>query len=160
MSDNVVFMADLMEFLEDLETAGSKDADLHAQEVIDAMAMNVRDLAQKYAPEVTGELKRSIDWESGPLEARVYASAPHAVFIEFGTWSHNLLGAKGGTYEIRPRNAKALRFESQGRTVFAKSVRHPGIKPQPFMAPALEETIEDFTEGFANVGVMLLTGDL
>ncbi|OHU29020.1 hypothetical protein [Mycobacteroides chelonae] len=37
---------------------------------------------------------------------------------------------------IRPRNAKALRFQIGGRTVFAMLVRHPGTKGRPFLRNA------------------------
>ncbi|MFF1964315.1 hypothetical protein ACFVW5_11985 [Streptomyces sp. NPDC058232] len=40
---------------------------------------------------------------------------------------------------IRPRRAKALRFEVGGRVVYAAYVRHPGTKPNNFLKRALRE---------------------
>ncbi|WP_329173335.1 hypothetical protein [Streptomyces sp. NBC_01477] len=40
---------------------------------------------------------------------------------------------------IRPRRARALRFQSGGSTVFAKVVYHPGTRPNNFLARSLHE---------------------
>ena len=40
---------------------------------------------------------------------------------------------------IRPRRAKALRFDVGGRVVFAAVVHRPGTKPNPFLQRALRE---------------------
>ena len=47
----------------------------------------------------------------------------YAVYVEFGTPPHI----------IRPKNGKALHWKSGGKNVFAKSVQHPGTRPQPFI---------------------------
>lgn len=40
---------------------------------------------------------------------------------------------------IRAKKKKALKFQYQGRTVFARSVRHPGTQGRPFLAQAAQE---------------------
>jgi hypothetical protein len=45
--------------------------------------------------------------------------------VEYGTKPHM----------IYPVHAKALRWESDGQVHFAKKVRHPGTKAQPFIRP-------------------------
>ncbi|WP_319646507.1 hypothetical protein [Streptomyces stelliscabiei] len=40
-------------------------------------------------------------------------------------------------HTIRPRRAKALRFEAGGQAMFAAYARHPGTRPNNFMARAL-----------------------
>lgn len=155
-SDNVVVAADLVDFLADMEKAAGKEAEGLAQEVVESMTLSVAHLAEKYAPVKTGMLAQSIRSETGPLQGRVWSDAPHAFFVEFGTWSYNELAPQSGTYEIKPINTKALRFKMGGQTVFAKSVQHPGIKAQPFLRPALSDTIDEFADGMANVGVSLL----
>lgn len=44
---------------------------------------------------------------------------------------------------IRARNAKALRFQMGGQTVFVRSVNHPGTKPDPYLDRAAEAAGED-----------------
>lgn len=65
------------------------------------------------------------------LTMRVIAQKPYAFFVHEGTEPH----------EIRPRNAKALRFYSQraGTFVFAKVVHHPGTKPNRYLTDTTRE---------------------
>jgi HK97 gp10 family phage protein len=82
----------------------------------------------------TGALKRSLGVRVegdrvivGPLDN------PYAAYVEFGTAPH----------EIRPKNPDGvLRFQINGRWVFAKVVHHPGTKPEPFVRPAFEAYVK------------------
>lgn len=53
-------------------------------------------------------------------------------FLEYGTKPH----------DIYPRNAKALKFEVEGQTIFSKHVRHPGTRPYKPFGLAVEENRE------------------
>lgn len=159
MSGDLVYKTELDDFIDVLQAIGETEASADAASaIVHEMGREVATLAYKYAPKKSGALARSIGIEYGDRTARVVARAPHAVFIEFGTWSHNVIDPKPGTYTIRPkRPGGSLRFTtSEGNVVFAKKVEHPGIKPQPFLGPANDEVIERFTNGIANVGVYLL----
>jgi hypothetical protein len=58
----------------------------------------------------------------------IEADAPYATYHHDGTRPH----------VIRPVHAKALRFVGKdGRVVFAKSVYHPGTKPNRFLLDSL-----------------------
>ena len=156
---DIVIKTELDDFIDVLQAIGETEASADAASaVVHEMGREVATLAYKYAPKKSGSLARSIEIEYGDRTARVVARAPHAVFIEFGTWSHSLIDPKPGTYTIRPkRPGGVLRFETNdGNVVFTRKVEHPGIKPQPFLAPANAEVIERFTRGVANVGVYLL----
>jgi hypothetical protein len=59
----------------------------------------------------------------------VYNDAEYAEVVHEGS----------GPYIIRPKRKKALRFVVDGRTVFAKQVRHPGTRGRPWLARAGEE---------------------
>jgi len=91
------------------------------QRVVRSTLIEGTTLAQQYAPVKTGQLSGSIRWELdsdglggwyGPDPANVVA------------WVQE----KGSDpYEIRPKNAQALRFQIGGKTIFAKRVQHPGV---------------------------------
>lgn len=90
----------------------------------------VAQIAEQEAP---GRMGDYITWKvvEGPrgLEG-VIACDHHAVhYVLNGTRPHL----------IRPRYAKALRFEVDGRVVYTQLVRHPGTKPNNFLARALRE---------------------
>ncbi|MFH9439019.1 hypothetical protein [Streptomyces rochei] len=86
------------------------------------------DIAKGLAP---GSMPDYIDWhiEQGPrgLEGVITCDHPATHFVLNGTRPHL----------IKPRRAKALRFEVDGRVVYAKIVRHPGTAANNFMAEAL-----------------------
>lgn len=54
-------------------------------------------------------------------------------------WIHHN-GSKPHKIEAAP--GKVLRFEIDGQVVFAKSVNHPGTKPNPFLKDALEVAVD------------------
>jgi hypothetical protein len=95
--------------------------------------------AKHHVPRKTGHLGRSIEaGEIGPSHAVVRARVNYAGFVEYGTRAH----------EIRPRNKRVLRFAANkgsarltgsvrrgGDAAFARSVHHPGTRPQPFLIP-------------------------
>ena len=95
--------------------------------------------AQDEAPVRTGRLRQSLKTEpvvmTGPNkgEGGISAQTPYAGFVRSGTRPH----------VIRPRNAQALRFEVRGRIIFAKSVNHPGTKPNFFLERALDRVARD-----------------
>jgi hypothetical protein len=94
--------------------------------------------ARADVPVRTGALGRSIGEDaqhfSGPLHISggVHAGgaqADYALYVHEGTRRH----------VIRPRNpGGVLAFPSGGRTVFARSVNHPGTRARPFLRNAAE----------------------
>lgn len=91
--------------------------------------------ASQRAPVDTGNLRRMI--QADPIvqtgfkvTGSVTSRANYSAFVHNGTAPHI----------IRARNAKALRFTIDGRTVFARYVNHPGTRARPFLLnAALEE---------------------
>lgn len=98
--------------------------------VIVESTVNIQDDAVSLAPEDTGNLKSSIDFNitKEGLGGEVFASAEYAPDVEFGTQPH----------KIQAKNGGVLAFKKNGKTVFAKSVNHPGTAAQPFLFPAFE----------------------
>lgn len=153
---NMIQAEELTDLIKDLQAASGREAEELVTEVIHATTERVGDLAKAYAPKDTHELANSIETTSGPTWGRVRATAPHAVFVEFGTWQHNIHNPKSGTYTIRPVNAQALRFEVGGEVVFAKKVEHPGIEPQPFVGRAANEVVDEFAELLSRAGIRMI----
>ena len=60
--------------------------------------------------------------------------APHAVFVNFGTRPH----------EIRPKNKKALRWPTPDGFRFAKWVKHPGYRGDPYIIKAKDDALAQF----------------
>lgn len=155
-SGETVKAEQLANLIDDFDRIGSMEAEDIVQPAIEAAIEDIATLARRYAPRDTGELANSIEARIGPKTGTVVATAPHAAFVEFGTWSHNLLEPKSGTYEIVPVRARALRFEVDGDVVFAQKVNHPGVEAQPFLNPAADEIVPEFVEMLENVGVNLI----
>lgn len=84
-------------------------------------------------PVDTGELRNSLSVQVMGDRVRIGPTADHGVYVEFGTQPH----------EIRPKTAGGtLRFTINGRVIYAKVVRHPGTKAQPFVRPAFEAWVD------------------
>jgi hypothetical protein len=74
----------------------------------------------------TGHLKRSGFWElqGDGLTAEIGYTAHYARWLHEGT----------RPYTIVPKTAKALRFKVGKQVIFAKRVRHPGLRGWPLVA--------------------------
>lgn len=90
--------------------------------------------ARLNAPFATGRLRDSIGYQIVGDTIVISSPLDYAQYQEFGTGSRGEVPT--GPYVIEPKRAKALRFQVNGRTVFAKRVVHPGVAPKPFLRPA------------------------
>jgi hypothetical protein len=102
---------------------------------------------KKLVPRRTGNLGRSIGIGAVTTRtAETVATANYAVFVELGTKAHTIV----------PRTKKVLRFavggnatlsgrpRTGGQVVFARRVRHPGTRAQPFMVPGAQKAVSEF----------------
>jgi hypothetical protein len=104
----------------------------HAHRECARLSRRTATQARQDVPVRTGNLGRQIG--EGPVSmvgpktahGSVHDNADYALYVHEGTSPH----------VIRPRNAKALRFDVGGRTVFAQLVHHPGTKARPFLLNA------------------------
>lgn len=102
-----------------------------------AFVDRVATTARQIAPERTGNLKRLIKADPvrrvGPwaLASGVSSLARYSAPVHEGARPH----------VIRPRVARALRFEINGRVVFARRVNHPGNRPNPFLSNAVHRVV-------------------
>ena len=97
--------------------------------------------AKKKAPKGDGALRRSITSEVKDLEGVVYTPLEYAPYVEFGT---GLFAENGGRQQV-PWCYK----DDEGNWHSTS-----GMKPQPFMRPALDENREEIKrilkEGLTN----------
>lgn len=88
----------------------------------------VANIARNEAP---GSMGDYIDWKvtEGPRGLQGVITCDHRAvhYVLNGTRPHL----------IRPRRARALRFEVGGDIVYTKLVRHPGTRANPFLQRAL-----------------------
>jgi len=103
------------------------------QQEISFTAGQIRYEAIVAAPYKTGNLKKTsyVNYKRNLLGAEIGFNAKYASHVEFGTTAHI----------IRPKTKKVLAWggKNGGKpTNYAKFVRHPGTKPQPFLMPAFE----------------------
>ncbi len=76
----------------------------------------------------TKKLRDGLTVDVGPAGITGRSNQPYAEYVIKGTRPHDIV----------PRRAKVLAFEgSDGGTVFAKRVRHPGTPPNNFAHDAL-----------------------
>ena len=85
----------------------------------------------------TSHLVRSIVHKrSGKLREKLGTNLKYGLGLELGTRPHTIK-AKGKTLAWKG---------DDGETVFARSVKHPGIKARPWLRPALSRAKADFQQ--------------
>lgn len=140
-----------------LRRAGEKAPEALDRVCLDAARKIYAEMLRR-VPVDTGRLKGSIiikvghhRWTIGPV------GVPYAPYVEFGTGARSEFG--GQAYTIKPKSSNGkLVFEIGGRKVFAREVRHPGIRPKPYVRPAAREYLKTLGENAAHVGVSLIQG--
>ena len=104
-----------------------------AEKLVDRVADEAVAAGFFEAPWKTGNLARSVVKEVSGLSAVVKPLAPYAAYVIAGTVPH----------EIRPVNARCLRFVAAGgNVVFTQLVHHPGTKPNSFLERAALQAAE------------------
>lgn len=102
-------------------------------EVID-LCRKIINQATVDCPVGTGNLRNHhrmrISDESTTVKGSVFNDAEYAAAVERGSSPHTIRARPGGV----------LRFTIGGETIFARSVRHPGTPPRPWLRQAAERT--------------------
>lgn len=148
---------DLRNVAAHLAYASGDGIELAAANVIRDTAEQIRAKAQTMAPVKTGALKQSINvkYESG-MKAIIGPEVPYGVYQEFGT------GTRGefptGMYQIRPKSPDGrLVFKVNGKWIATKVVNHPGIRPHPYMRPAVTATLgPEMAQQMADAGALVI----
>lgn len=100
-----------------------------------------------HSPFKTGKMRQGIgsrlEPSAGSMWVVLYSTASYAPYVLGGTRAHT----------IAARNAKALRWianSGHGGVMFAKSVQHPGTKPNNFPERALAPITTLILQSFAD----------
>lgn len=99
--------------------------------ILDGAGQLLAETMREKAPKRTGFLRESIRVHRGSDFVMVEPTAEYAPYVEYGTRPHLIV----------PVHARALRFEVEGRTVFARLVHHPGFPGRFFVRSTLEECL-------------------
>lgn len=154
---NPAAVADLTKLSADLNKA-ARDADITVEQVMLNIAEMIQTEMKRLARVKTGRLRDSIRIKTMPGRIEIGPEGvDYAVYIEYGT------GSKGefptGPYEIHPkRPGGSLVFKINDKTVHARMVIHPGIRPFPFARPALQRWLDQLGEDVSKVGVEMIVG--
>jgi HK97 gp10 family phage protein len=149
--------ADLVSLANDLESASGQGIMASAQQILQQSAQRVQAAAQSMAPVKSGALRESISiGYPDPLTAVIGPHVPYAVYQEYGTGSRGEF--PGTPYKILPkRPGGVLVFKIGNRTIYARSVTHPGVRPHPFMRPAFRQAMGDqLAASLADAGAALI----
>ncbi len=87
------------------------------------------------SPVDTGRLRNSIKVKSTE-EGLIIWMVDYGKFVEFGTPPHI----------ITPKEKEALKFKirrEKGKIVFAKVVKHPGTRPNPFIRNTIQNKLRN-----------------
>lgn len=100
--------------------------------VLDGVAQELRTKLVKAAPANTGRLRNSIKVIAKD-DSLLITMVDYGKNVEFGSNPHT----------IKAKGRKALKFKKGGKTVFAKSVQHPGTRPTFFIRSTLFNDFPD-----------------
>jgi hypothetical protein len=130
---------DLSNLAKDLVAAGTS-INVAAQKVIQDIALRVQSESQSRAPVKSGRLRNSISIRyPDPLTAIIGPQVEYGVYQEFGTGSRGEFPT--GPYKISAKPGKLLRFKMGNKTIYARSVTHPGVRARHFMRDGLEAAL-------------------
>jgi hypothetical protein len=106
---------------------------------------------KRRTPVKTGNLRRTITSrvERPGVRGVVGTNASYARPVHEGSRPHT----------IRPRRARVLRFKKGGETIFARFVRHPGTRGQPFLLDGLAASRDTIQDILSESGQSFLSGD-
>jgi len=152
--------------------------------LVGAHALTVEREAKQAAPVASGILKSSIhtqmQYDPDRTAARIGTKVHYAPYLEMGTgrW-----GPRGRPYEITPKRKRALAFVaragtqlSTGRPMYrsrtgrlvvtrrraartvVRRVIHPGIRPRPYLYPALERSRPKLRADLHKLGDLMFPG--
>jgi hypothetical protein len=132
---SVVGYADVSRLAEALRQTADQSG-ITTQQVLVQSANHILAEMEVRVPVRTGNLRNSLHITVEANRVIIgpdIQQAPYAGYVETGT----------GPHDIRPRKpGGTLVFTVGGQKVFAKRVRHPGTRAQPYVIPAFEAWVD------------------
>lgn len=101
-----------------------------------------RNLSGRYVRMRTGKLRRGMRSRVTVRDNTFVATVRNIVF-----YGHILEGG-ARAHRITPKAGKWLRFEVAGKTVFARGVTNPGIRPRRWFDSAVREAVPEMQRAF------------
>lgn len=95
-------------------------------------AEDTRDAAKRRVAKRTGKTASTFRVRNASQRKATVVGSFVANFIDAGTKEHDIV----------PKKATRLRFQKEGRTIFAKKVHHPRIAARPFKRAAALEGLQ------------------
>ena len=89
-------------------------------------------LARSRVRVVTGKTRASIRRKNASMTKAAVVATGGARFLEAGTKAHTIV----------PKKMTALKFNASGQPRFAKKVKHPATRPQPFLRRSGRDALE------------------
>jgi hypothetical protein len=113
----------------------------------------------------TGKLRRGMRVNIRETGQQFVATVKNIVFygqiLEAGAAAHKIPGALTRKEQRAGVHQKVLRFEAGGKTVFARSIVHPGLRPRRWFASAVQEALPDLQRIFEQeLGAAVTKGPL
>ncbi len=125
------------------------------ENIFEDLGSQIQEIARTKAPVKSGALRDSITYTVENATLTLDAAVDYATYQEFGTGSRGEFPGK--PYKIRPKKPGGkLVFKVKGKTVFAKEVTHPGVRPQPFLRPAVMEAMGPLLDKLADKGQAMI----
>lgn len=106
------------------------------REILEQGSAVIENDLQRNVPVRTGRLRDSITREVYDDRAIIRTNSGYGRFVNNGTRPH----------DIFPRFGRFLRFEINGRVIYAKRVRHPGFTGRRFVETTLSESVPKIME--------------
>lgn len=117
-------------------------ANFEGEKLLDAIEASALRAAKKAAPRRSGQLADRLHAVRRTNERLITSEVPYLKYVIGGTRAH----------VIHAKNARALAFNIGGRTVFAKSVNHPGTRANDFLETALDDAGPEFQRALEKAG--------
>lgn len=106
-----------------------------------AFEQRVRSLVKSRTPVASGRLLRANRISRSTSTVTILNNEGHAAPVHEGSRPHKIV----------PRKARALRFTLGGKTIYAKSVWHPGTTANPYIEASIFEALENVGEKHARI---------